>query len=58
MRIISEKQIIALLRILEGTLSITDRRDLNLMGPYTQDYRINLYHEIMNQQSEELKEVK
>jgi hypothetical protein len=47
---ISQKQAVMMFRILEGTLSIYDRSDLNMFG-FDIETRIRLYNEILNQQS-------
>lgn len=46
---ISEKQLILLLRVLEGSLTICDRTDRNIFG-WNQDVRLKTYNEIINQQ--------
>jgi hypothetical protein len=47
---ITEKQLLIMLRVLEGTLTICDGKDTNLFGYAMQD-RIDLYNAIVNQQS-------
>ena len=54
---ITEKQLQIMFRVLEGTLSLADRNDSNTFG-YKKEQRINLYNEILNQQSNELIDVK
>jgi hypothetical protein len=51
---ISEKQLLLLMKVLEGTLQIS-----GLDGRFglTREDRINLYTEIVNQQDEELREI-
>lgn len=50
---INEKQLHVLIRVLEGSLTIYDRSDMNLFG-FDRETRINIYNQIVNQQSEDL----
>lgn len=54
---ITEKQILIMIRVLEGSLNISDRNDLNLFG-YSKDVRLKLMNDIINQQSDEIVDVK
>lgn len=54
---ITEKQLHALVRILEGTLVIGDRNDENVFG-CNRANRILLHNDIRSQQSDELIDVK
>jgi hypothetical protein len=54
---ITEKQMQILFRVLEGTLSLYDRSDVNLFG-FNQATRHRIYNEILNQQSDEITETK
>lgn len=54
---ISEKQLHVLVRVLEGSLKICDRADMNIFG-FARDVRGKLLDEIINQQSNELIDVK
>ncbi len=47
---ISQKQAVMMFRILEGTLSVYDRSDLNMFG-FDRKTRIRLFFQIINQQS-------
>lgn len=53
---ITEKQLQIMLRVLEGSLKIADRTDMNIFG-YDSATRKNLFNEIINQQSDEIIEV-
>ena len=50
---VNEKQLIMLIRVLEGSFRIADRADMNIFG-YNTQIRRELYNTLMNQQSEEL----
>lgn len=50
---INEKQLHVLIRVLEGSLTIYDRSDMNLFG-FDRETRLNIYNQIINQQSEDL----
>lgn len=50
---VSEKQLQIMFRVLEGSLSMVDRSDMNLFG-YDNDTRLKIFNEILNQQSDEL----
>ncbi len=50
---VSEKQLQIMFRVLEGSLSMADRSDMNLFG-YDSDTRLKIFNEILNQQSDEL----
>jgi hypothetical protein len=54
---VSEKQLLVMIRVLEGSLSIADRRDMPMFG-ISREERTKVWEQIMNQQSDELKEVK
>lgn len=54
---VSEKQLLIMLRALEGSLSISERSDMNLFG-YPHEVRQKILNAIINQQSDELVEVK
>ena len=54
--IITEKQLLIMLRAFEGTLTIADRNDRNMFGICQED-RIKVYNEIINQQSDVKKEI-
>jgi len=47
---ITEKQLLVLIKVLEGSLQIYDRKDLCLFG-YTRKVRKDLYDELINQQN-------
>jgi len=53
---VSEKQLMIMLRILEGSISFVDRSDMSFFG-YDQKTRKDLFNEIINQQSDKLEEV-
>ena len=53
---VTEKQLMVLIRVLEGSLAIHDRSDMNLFG-YTIETRRTVFDQIVNQQSNELKDV-
>jgi hypothetical protein len=46
---ITEQQLLILIRVLEGSLSIHDRSDMNIFG-YNTEFRKQLYEQIMNNQ--------
>ncbi len=52
---IAEKQLLFLLEILKGSLRIAD--NANIFG-FNGEQRENMYNEIFNQQSDELKDIK
>lgn len=54
---VTEKQLLVMLRVLEGSLSINDRTDMNL---FCFDYktRAKVWSEIMNQQDNTLVDIK
>lgn len=54
---ITEKQLHALVRILEGSLLVGDRKDVNIFG-CNQANRILLHNDIRSQQSDELMDIK
>ena len=54
---VTEKQLQIMFRVLEGTLSMYDRTDMNLFG-YDQETRLRIYNQILNQQSDKLVDVK
>lgn len=54
---VTEKQLQVLFRVLEGTLNMCDRTDVNLFG-YDMKTRTDVYNQILNQQSEKLVNVK
>jgi hypothetical protein len=54
---ITEKQLLIMFRVLEGSLNICDRTDMNIFG-YDREVRKTILHQIINQQSDELIEVK
>ena len=54
---INEKQLHVLIRVLEGSLNIQDCSDMNLFG-FDSKTRLNIYNQIINQQSEDLIEIK
>lgn len=54
---INEKQLHVLIRVLEGSLTISDRSDMNLFG-FDRETRFNIYKQIVNQLSEDLIEIK
>lgn len=54
---ITEKQLVIMLRVLEGTLTMYDRNDMNLFG-YDRKIRLEVYNQIINQQSDVLVDVK
>lgn len=53
---VTETQLLILIRVLEGSLSICDRTDNNLFG-YSINTRRDCFNQIMNQQSNELKDI-
>lgn len=55
--VVTEKQILIMLRVLEGSLTIADRTGYNMFG-YDREDRIRIYNEIINQQSDKKIEVK
>lgn len=54
---VTEKQLQIMFRVLEGTLSMCDRIDMNLFG-YNQETRLRIYNQILNQQSDKLVDIK
>jgi hypothetical protein len=54
---VTEKQLLIMFRVLEGTLSMYDRTDMNIFG-YDQETRLRIYNQILNQQSDKIIEVK
>ena len=54
---INEKQLHVLIRVLEGSLTINDRCDMNLFG-FNRKTRFDIYNQILNQLSEDLIEIK
>lgn len=54
---VTEKQLQVLFRVLEGSLNMYDRTDMNLFG-YDRKTRTDVYNQILNQQSEKLVDVK
>lgn len=54
---ITEKQLQIMLRVLEGSLFMQDITDMNLFG-YDRETRKNIYNQIINQQSDEVIDVK
>ena len=55
--VVTEKQILIMLRVLEGSLTVADRTDYNMFG-YDREDRIRIYNEIINQQSDRMAEIK
>jgi hypothetical protein len=55
--VVNERQLQVMLRVLEGSLTIADRTDLNMFG-FNRETRYEIYEQIINQQSEKLIEVK
>jgi hypothetical protein len=53
---ITDKQLLIMFRVLEGSLKIADRTDMNIFG-YDAATRRNLFNEIINQQSDEIIDV-
>jgi hypothetical protein len=54
---ISEKQLLIMFRVLEGSLMMHDRTDMDIFG-YDNKTRRNVYNQIINQQSDELINIK
>ena len=54
---ITEKQLQIMFRVLEGSLCMHDRTDMNIFG-YDRETRSNIYNQIINQQSDKLIDVK
>jgi hypothetical protein len=54
---VSEKQLLVMFRALEGSLSFSDRSDMNMFG-YDGETRRSIYHQIINQQSDVLLDIK
>jgi hypothetical protein len=54
---VTEKQLQIMFRVLEGTLSMYDRTDMNLFG-YDQETRLRIYNQILNQQSDKVIDIK
>jgi hypothetical protein len=54
---VTEKQLLIMFRVLEGSLKIADRSDMNLFG-YSSETRKEIFYQIVNQQSEEMKDIK
>ena len=54
---VTEKQLQIMFRVLEGTLSMYDRTDINLFG-YDHETRLRIYNQILNQQSDKVIDVK
>jgi hypothetical protein len=52
---VTEKQLLIMFRVLEGSLTIVDRNDMNLFG-YNSETRRQVFNQILNQQSDEIKE--
>jgi hypothetical protein len=48
---LSEKQLIVLLRVLEGSLSIVDN---GAYFGFSQDVRRDIYHQVLNQQNDKV----
>jgi hypothetical protein len=55
--IVSEKQLLIMFRVLEGSLIMHDRTDMNIFG-YDNMTRRDVYNQIINQQSDELINIK
>lgn len=53
---VSEKQLQIMFRVLEGSLSMVDRSDMNLFG-CDRETRLKIFNEILNQQSDEIIDV-
>lgn len=54
---VTEKQLQIMFRVLEGSLSMYDRTDINLFG-YSQETRLKIFNQILNQQSDKLIDIK
>jgi len=54
---ITEKQLQIMFRVLEGSLTICDRTDMNIFG-FSVETRKKTYEQIINQQSDEITDVK
>ncbi len=54
---VTEKQLQIMFRVLEGTLNVGDRTDMNLFG-YDQETRLRIFNQILNQQSDKIVDVK
>jgi len=54
---VTEKQLQIMFRVLEGSLSISDRTDMNLFG-YNKETRLRIFNQVLNQQSNEIRDVK
>jgi len=53
---VTEKQLQIMFRVLEGSLTIRDRVDLSLFG-FMRETRLEVYNQIINQQSDEIIDV-
>jgi hypothetical protein len=54
---ISEKQLQVMLRVLEGSLTIYDRTDMNIFG-FDLNTRRSIHAQIINQQSDNIIDIK
>lgn len=54
---ITEKQLLIMFRVFEGTLAIQDMPDMDVFG-YDAETRRKIYNQILNQQSDEIVDVK
>jgi len=54
---VSNKQVLAMFEVLKGSLNIADRKDINFFG-ISYEQRYDLVQQILNQQSDELIELK
>ena len=54
---ITEKQLVIMFRVLEGSLTINDRTDMNIFG-YNHKLRSLIWQQIINQQSDKLIDIK
>ena len=53
---VTEKQLQIMFRVLEGSLTLSDRTDMNLFG-YDQETRLRIFNQVLNQQSNDIVDV-
>ena len=54
---VTEKQLQIMFRVLEGSLTLNDRTDMNLFG-YDQETRLRIFNQVLNQQGNEIIDVR
>ena len=54
---VTETQLLIMMRVLEGSLKVADRTDMNIFG-YNKETRLKTFDDLINQQGNEIIDVK